>query len=63
MHSGSTRSTLSRSQALAALSGIAAGALAPPAFAQAAKTYTFGAMYPMTGPGAEIGIEQQRRAL
>jgi branched-chain amino acid transport system substrate-binding protein len=60
MHSGSIRPTLSRSQALAALGGIAAGALAPPAFAQAAKTYTFGAMYPMTGPGAEIGLEQSQ---
>jgi len=62
MHSGSTRSTLSRSRALAAIGGIAAaGAVPRLAHAQAAaKTFTFGAMYPMTGPGAEIGQEQSQ---
>jgi branched-chain amino acid transport system substrate-binding protein len=62
MHSGSTRSTLSRSRALAAIGGMAvAGTVPHVAHAQAAtKTYTFGAMYPMTGPGAEIGQEQSQ---
>jgi branched-chain amino acid transport system substrate-binding protein len=52
---------LSRSRALAALGGIVlAGRTAGAAQAQAAKTYTFGAMYPMTGPAAAIGQDQSR---
>lgn len=54
-----TTSTISRSRALATIGAIAAAAGAPRvAGAQAAKTFTFGAMFPMTGPGAEIGQDQ-----
>jgi branched-chain amino acid transport system substrate-binding protein len=62
MSSGSTRLTMSRARVLAALGGIAAAG-AVPSFAQAqaqpaGKIYTFGALFPMTGPGAEIGQDQ-----
>lgn len=62
MNSGATRLAISRARAIAALGGIAAAG-GVTSFAQAqstAKIYTFGAMYPMTGPGAEIGQDQQR---
>jgi branched-chain amino acid transport system substrate-binding protein len=60
MNSRSTPLPITRSRALAAIGGIAAaGSLTSVAHAQT-KTYTFGAMYPMTGPGAEIGQDQQR---
>lgn len=62
MNSVSSRLAVSRARALAAIGGVAvAGAVPRLAHAQAAaKTYTFGAMYPMTGPGAEIGQEQSQ---
>lgn len=54
-------SIVSRSRALTALGGFAAaGAAAGPSFAQTSKTYTFGALLPLTGFAAEIGQEQSQ---
>jgi branched-chain amino acid transport system substrate-binding protein len=54
-------SIVSRSYALAALGGFAAaGGAGRSALAQTAKTYTFGALLPLTGFAAEIGQEQSQ---
>ena len=52
---------VARSHALATLGGLAAaGAATPFASAQSAKTFTFGALLPLTGFAAEIGQEQSQ---